>query len=160
MDTTPKKRKMNPSSLKNLKRVPKGSPSFNPRGAGAHDPVKRELKRLSSKILKEILTEVLMGKPSDIGTYEQLKLDPGMTNVKLVAASAIRRAGKYGDWGLVDRILERTVGKVPTPTDITSKGKEIKSAAQGPQVVLMLPDNTVPLDEPVKPAIENKEGET
>lgn len=151
---------MNPSSLKNLKRVPKGSPSFNPRGAGAHDPVKRELKRMGSKLLKEILTEVLMGKPSDIENAEEMRLDPKMTNIKLVAANAVRRAGKLGDWGVIDLILQRMVPRVPIATDITSKGKEIKSAAQGPQVVLMLPDNTVPLDEPVKPAIENKEGET
>jgi hypothetical protein len=109
MDTTEKpKRGHHPNSSKNLKKFPPNN-NANPLGAGAHDPVKRALKKFGNDYVKEIIEIAMMGELKDLA---EIFNNPGPA-LRRGLAKAVYDAATNGNWPMLERIFERVLGKIP-----------------------------------------------
>jgi hypothetical protein len=87
----------------------------NPRGAGAHDPIKRELKRITNAVYTEIIECAL--KENIVG-LEKIAKDPATPAMQVGIARALGRAISKGDWSILNSIVERLVGRQANETRI------------------------------------------
>lgn len=93
----------------NLKRPVKGGPSPNPKGRGPDNPMLKNLKRLSTAELQEIINVLIK---SDVGQLRLIAKDPSASVIKtMVAAVAVKIINK-GDMEALNKLLDRIVGKV------------------------------------------------
>lgn len=96
------------------KRPPKGKPFVkgqvaNPIGANAHNPVKREFKRLTRQQLREVMTLILRSHPDQL---EEARTSPNTTVLKAWIAEAAIRGIENGDLGPLMSIIDRVQGTV------------------------------------------------
>jgi hypothetical protein len=127
---------LNPNSMKNLKKIPKGT-VLNPLGWHAHNQAKKDLKRITHAYLEEVVHAAFMG---DMAQLIAIVKDKTSEPIKVGVASSILVAIKKGDWKTLNEILERVIGKVPENINLAA------SFAGKPQVVISLPDNGRTID--------------
>ncbi len=80
--------------------------------------------------LKSIMEKVVDG---DMSSLQAIAKDPKATPLQLALASALITAINKRDWWVIDKLLERIVGKV--------KDKVEHSGSVGAQVIVTIPDN-------------------
>jgi hypothetical protein len=108
------------------RRIKKGQ-VLNPIGANAHDPVKRAIKKLTTKHLEEIVTTILLVPP------EQLKkeADSDPTVMKTWIASAALVGIKKGDLTFFNSLIDRIHGRVKQRVELTgNEGGPIETSAE------------------------------
>lgn len=128
--------KVTKKSLKNLKKFKKGQ-SGNPLGGQRHDPIKKELKRLTSKELERVGAIVIKGDRKDL---EAIFKNKESTLLELMTASISQRIIYKGDVDAWNLLLDRLIGKVATKIEATGKdGTPLNM--NGPQVIVTLPSN-------------------
>jgi hypothetical protein len=91
--------------------------SGNPLGAGAHNPVKKKIKRLTVQELEKILNLILYADPAKL--EEIAKNNPSI--LKMWIASIAQHGIKKGDPSALFALLDRLVGKVPDKMRVTSE---------------------------------------
>jgi len=96
-----------PNSLANLKKWSKGDIP-NPRGAGAHNPYVKGLKKITSEEYADIIDFALQ---HDITSLRKLAKDPLTSAIKMGVAKALIKAIDDSNWGILNAIVERLVGK-------------------------------------------------
>lgn len=126
----------NPNSLKNLEATKfKKGQSGNPDGARKHNPIKRTIKRLTLKELKDLSCLLLDG---DVEALKRIAKDPKTRSIKAMVASVAYRIVVKGDAQALNILLDRLVGKVPSPVRVSGHdGGPVESV----NVVIGLPSN-------------------
>ena len=95
----------------------------NPRGAGAHDPKMKALKRrLCDEEVAELATMIL---DNNLEALMAIKEDANASVLKIWYASIAANSIKKGDPYALDVLLNRILGKPREFTDITSNGQTI-----------------------------------
>jgi hypothetical protein len=92
--------------------------SGNPLGGKLHDPEKRALKNLTIETYREVIELVLTNNLTSIKEMIENKKTPAL---QVGIATAFLKAIKDGDYGVIERIAERIVGKIPDELNINSK---------------------------------------
>lgn len=98
-----------PNSLAQLKPIKKGE-VLNPNGARAHDPLKKELKKFTQKYMRDTIEIALTG--NILGLQEIVK-NPDSPAFQVGLAKSLYNAINQGDWGTLESIVQRVVGKIP-----------------------------------------------
>lgn len=83
--------------------------SGNPQGARLHNPVVRALKKVTLETYCEVIDLVLT---NNIAELKALAEDPKTSALQVGIAVAFMKAIKQGDYGVIERIAERIIGKV------------------------------------------------
>lgn len=91
--------------------------SGNPNGARAHNPAVKALKKLTLETYREVVELVLTGNLTDLKAMAE---DPATPAVQVGIATAFMKAIKEGDYGVIERIAERIIGKIPDELKVTS----------------------------------------
>ena len=91
---------------------------LNPRGAGAHNPEVKLIRRLTQDQIEEIGSLILEGR---IGDLERMSLDKNTTGLKAMMASVIVKAWRKGDSTAMEAILSRVAGKLKERHEHTGK---------------------------------------
>lgn len=116
--------KLSPNSLKNLKPIRPGEVR-NPDGGRTHDPVKKALRSFTNEYLKEVIEAAVMG---DLLALKEIIDDEKSPAIKVGVAKSVLKAIEYGDWTLLNSIIERIVGKIPNEIKLSgSVGNESES---------------------------------
>jgi hypothetical protein len=92
----------------------------NPIGAKAHNPAVRALKQITIESYREII-ELVMTK--NIKTLKEVINHPDTSAVQVGVAKAFLKAIRNGDYGVIERIAERIVGKIPDQLNVNSNQK-------------------------------------
>lgn len=103
----------------------KGAPSANPRGAQLHNPAIKALKKLTIESFREIIELVVK---SDLAAIKAIAEDPTTSGLQVGIAVAFLKAIKNGDYGVIERIAERIVGKIPDELKVTSNNTNLHGA--------------------------------
>lgn len=111
-----------PNTLANLKPIQPGQ-VLNPAGAGAQDPVTRELKKFTSQYLSEMIELAVLG---DLSELKKVAEDPKTPAIQVGIAKVLHKGISEGNWNVIEQLLARTIGKVPDKFDHTSGGKPIE----------------------------------
>lgn len=101
----------------------------NPKGAAAHDPIKRIIKKLTVPQLEEVIGLVLFSPPEKL--KEEAEKDP--TILKTWIAAAAMTGIKKGDLTHLTSLIDRVVGRVKERIEV--------SGNMNAQVVLTMPAN-------------------
>lgn len=109
--------------------------SGNPLGAKLHDPELKRIRKISNEMFQELVDLALS---EDLSGLQKIIKDPKASALKVGVATSLVKAIQKGDWGTLERIVERLVGKVVVRVDHTTDGKEISTGAN---VHLYLPKN-------------------
>ena len=91
---------------------------LNPRGAGAHDPVIKKLRRLTSDELAHVATTLLKSKKEVI---DQIADNPEASAIRVWIARIIQTGIDGGNDAKLETILNRLQGKVTDKVDLTVK---------------------------------------
>ena len=102
----------------------------NPLGGAAHDPLKRELKRITNVMFCDVIDALLRG---NLEALSLIANDTSAPALKVGVARAIFNAAKTGDWSTLEKIIERIVGKLPDKVEVTGTAMQ--------QVIVNLPSN-------------------
>jgi hypothetical protein len=103
----------------------------NPRGAKAHDPIKRAVKNASMREIESLFNEVLFADPKDLQKITQTE----PTTIKTNVVSALLSDIKKGEVKTLMHLLERIHGRVKEKIELSGPdGSAI-------QVMTYLPDN-------------------
>lgn len=102
----------------------KGQPAANPEGGRAHDPIKKEIKRMASVDVKEILTILLEHPLWSVKRIADDKNEKVITRwfAKAVVHNLSKKNGSSVDLGPLDRILDRAIGPVSSKVELTGAG--------------------------------------
>jgi hypothetical protein len=92
--------------------------SGNPEGSRAHNPAIRALKKLTIEIYREVI-ELAM--TSNLAALKEVAEHPDTPAVQVGVAVALMKAIREGDYGVIERIAERIVGKIPDELNVNSK---------------------------------------
>jgi hypothetical protein len=98
-----------PNSLKNLKPIKKGQ-IMNPEGARSHNPIKKELKKFTNSYLVSVIELAVMGNLQGLAAVVK---NPDSPAIQVGIAKALHKAIENGDWGTLESIVQRVVGKIP-----------------------------------------------
>jgi hypothetical protein len=108
------------------KRFEKGN-NANPLGAKAHDPVKKAIKKLTSKHLEEIVSTILLVSPDQL--KKESESDP--TVMKTWIASAALTGIKKGDLTFFNSLIDRIHGRVKQRVELTgNEGGPLETSAE------------------------------
>lgn len=110
----PDKRKKNPGGPVHTQ-FKKGQ-SGNPLGGKLHNPIKRALKNLTVDTYREVIELVCQ---NDIDALEEMSESRTITALQVGVARAFLKAMRDGDYGTIERIAERIVGKIPDKLEVT-----------------------------------------
>lgn len=110
----------------------KGAPSANPHGR-IINPAIKALKNLTvdsyRKVIETVLTE-------DIRALKSMAEDETLPAVQVGVARAFLKAIKNGDYGIIERIAERIVGKIPDVVNVNQNTNMNATVAQVSDEVL------------------------
>lgn len=119
----------------NLKPIKKGQ-VLNPNGARTHNPIKKALMKLTVETYREVIELVLTG---NLAALEEVIKNPNTPAIQVGVATAFVKALKAGDYGTIERIAERIVGKIPEVINLTSNNTNVH-ANLGDDVVKKIMD--------------------
>lgn len=91
--------------------------SGNPEGARRHNPIQKALKNLTVTTYREVIEAVLTGNVDNLRVMIQ---DPKTSALQVGVARAFVKAIEAGDYGVIERIAERIVGKIPDELNVNS----------------------------------------
>lgn len=112
-----------PKSAKHLTQYQfKKGQSGNPKGAKLHNPAIKALKNLTIESFREIIELVVK---SDLTSIKAIAEDPRTSGLQVGIAVAFLKAIKNGDYGVIERIAERIVGKIPDELKVTSSNTNL-----------------------------------
>lgn len=103
------KENMHPNSLANLKPLTKGT-VLNPEGGRSHDPVRKELKRLTNKLIIEAIDLIMT---DNLEALKRLAEDKKTPVFQVAICNSLYQAVKKGDWNTFKSITESALGKTP-----------------------------------------------
>lgn len=103
-------------ALKNLKPFKPGQ-SGNPGGVPLN-PIAKALKELTVQTYREVIELVLTG---NIDALKAMIKDQKTPAIQVGVATAFMKAIQTGDYGVIERIAERIVGKIPDEINLVSK---------------------------------------
>lgn len=106
-----------PPALK--KHAFKPGQSGNPEGSRLHNPLVRAFSKMSVETFRRVLEVILTGNRDDLN---KIIKDKKSTNLELAVATAMVNAIREGDYGVVERIAERIIGKIPDQLNVKSEG--------------------------------------
>lgn len=89
----------------------------NPRGAGAHNQVKKSLKKLTETTLIDIITQVLLVDPTHLKELSQQ--NPNV--IKTTFAAALLNDINKGKTDTLSSLLDRLLGKPKDRVEMTGK---------------------------------------
>lgn len=103
-----------------MKKVPRGKPflpgnNMNPRGARAHNPVKKEFKKLTEEQLKEIMELILKTNPFELPDI----VKNSDTVLKAWIGQAALMGMNNGDLGPLLSIIDRVLGRIKERVEIS-----------------------------------------
>lgn len=84
------------------------------------DQVTRALKNLTIETYRNVIELVLTGKLADLKTMIE---NPNTPAIQVGVATSFVKAIKAGDYGVIERIAERIVGKIPDVINVNSNNK-------------------------------------
>jgi hypothetical protein len=122
----------------NLKPFKKGE-VHNPRGGGAHDPLTKAIRKVTKASFKKMLHLAMTSNPIKL---EELSKSNKITALDRAIATSFYNAMKNGDYGVIERIAERIVGKIPDEININHT-IQIKAQIDINKKVLALSDGEV-----------------
>lgn len=98
----------------------------NPRGAAAHSPEKKAMRRLTQAQVAEVATMILNGKIDDLikivgSQKDKIPPDPDASPLKIWFATVALKAISKGDMSSLDIFLNRTVGKVKDKIELSGE---------------------------------------
>lgn len=91
--------------------------SGNPGGRKV-DPIKKALRNLTRESFREVIELALTGNVKEL---RLLIKDPTTTAIQLGVATSLLRAIQRGDWGTIEAIATRIVGKIPDELKVTGQ---------------------------------------
>ncbi len=97
--------------------------SGNPLGGKLHNPELRAIKKLTAIEVAEVGSLLLDG---NLAALKAVAKDPNATVLKVMIASVAVRTISKGDYGALDTILNRLVGKVPNTVAVTKEKNPFK----------------------------------
>lgn len=103
-----KKERMSKKSLANLRPIKKGQ-VLNPLGAGAHNPEKKKLARLTTEELVEVGTVVVCGSEEDL---KAIRRDGTKSVLQHWIAAIAQKAIKDSSVSILDQLMNRLIGPV------------------------------------------------
>ncbi len=109
MSTNKRKGHRHPNSIAALKPIKPGEVR-NPEGARAHDPIKKELKKFTQKYMRDTIEVAFTG---NIAALQAIVKNPNSPAFQVGLAKALANAITRGDWGTLESIAQRVVGKIP-----------------------------------------------
>lgn len=89
------------------RRFQKGN-NANPRGAGAHNPIVKQVRRLTQDQVAEVGSFILNNNKKAI---EEIKENPESSFLKHVIASALLKSADRGELATLNALLDRVIGK-------------------------------------------------
>lgn len=116
--------KPTPKQLANLTPIKKGQ-VLNPLGGAAHSPAVKLIRRLTAAEVAELGTLLLtrnIEKLRDIDFDADNNPDSKHSALKAMIAKSCIVAYRKGDFGTVDAILNRLIGKVKEKVELTTPG--------------------------------------
>ncbi len=121
----------------NLKKFVKGQ-SGNPLGGKLHDPVKRAIKRLTTREIKDLSGMILNGNVEEL---QAVAKDKKASVIKVMLAACAVKIIQKGDAQSLNVILDRLIGKVPNPVRLSGGDGGPVEVAESVRVVIKLPSN-------------------
>lgn len=93
--------------------------SGNPEGARIRkpDPIGKALKNLTIESFRKVVEAVCTG---NIDNLKAMVADPNNSALQVGVARAFLKALKNGDYGTIERIAERIIGKIPDELNVNS----------------------------------------
>lgn len=92
--------------------------SGNPNGRPKLSKEARELRDLTLESYREVIKIVFSGNIDDL---KAIVTDPTAQVVRVAIATSVLTAIKKGDYGVIERIAERVIGKIPDVLNVNSK---------------------------------------
>ncbi len=92
--------------------------SGNPLGGKLHNPAVKALKKLTIDSYREVIELVLT---NNVEAIKRMIQNPDTPAIQVGVATSFMKAIKDGDYGIIERIAERIVGKIPEELNVTSK---------------------------------------
>lgn len=92
--------------------------SGNPAGRPKADPIANALKKLTLKSYQRVIRTVVKG---NVAQLEAIAKDPKSSALEVAVASCFARAIRKGEYGVVEKMIERLIGKVPDELHVKSK---------------------------------------
>jgi hypothetical protein len=106
----------NKNSLANLRPIKKGEVR-NPNGARTHNPITKALQKLTIETYREVIELVLTG---NVDALRDMVKDPKTPAIQVGIATSFMNAIKRGDYGIIERIAERIIGKIPEQLNVNN----------------------------------------
>lgn len=92
--------------------------SGNPHGRPPLNPIQKALKNLTIATYREVIEVVMTG---NIDNLKAMIIDPNTPALQVGIARSFIKAIDAGDYGVIERIAERIVGKIPDELNLNSK---------------------------------------
>lgn len=118
---TKKKKAMTPAQLANLRPIKPGEVR-NPEGGRAHNPILRAMRNLTIKEFREVIELALT---SNTDAVQDMLKDKESSAIQAGIAACILKAIGRGDWGTLEQIVSRLVGKLPDKLEVVSQNTTI-----------------------------------
>jgi len=101
--------------------------SGNPEGARKHNPIRKALANLTVDTYRKVIEAVLTG---NMDNLKDIITDPNTPAIQVGVARAFVKAIEAGDYGVIERIAERIVGKIPDELNVRSVNQNANMNAQ------------------------------
>lgn len=115
--TKKKPRNVSEKSLANLRPQKPGTPSHNPEGGRAHNPVFRAMKEATLEAYVEVIKLVMRGTREEL---RELAKSETVSALQCGIAKAMLDASDSGDEDRISRICARVIGSVPKEINLNA----------------------------------------
>ncbi len=113
------KRNIGPKQLANLKPIQKGQ-VLNPEGSRAHNPILKALKKLTREEFCKVIEVACL---SDIAALQAITKNTEASALQVGVARAMMKSVNKGDWGVLESIVSRVVGKIPDQLEVKTNAQ-------------------------------------
>ncbi len=93
----------------------------NPLGQKAHDPIKKAYRKITDELFRDVLDAALKGDMKKLKTISMSRNRPAL---EVGVAKSIYQASLAGNWGVLQSIIDRLVGKPKEQIEITAIKEE------------------------------------
>jgi hypothetical protein len=121
LETIKKKRVVTEKQRANLRPAKKGEVR-NPEGGRTHNPIMRALAKVTKDSFADVLTIAFQSTETEL---QDLIFDPEATALKKLIARAMLQALEEVNYGFVERIADRLIGRIEDNININSKSSAL-----------------------------------